>query len=81
MVHMVHTRNQAGGYEEVDYMGIMSDCLITPIRYDIIDTRTQQVVASRLTRKRASTKADQLDNAYGAVRYIVKAIWANEQAA
>lgn len=62
-------------------MGIMADCMVTPVRFDIIDVQTQQVIASRLTRKRATTKADQLDNAYGAVRYVVKAIWANEIAA
>jgi len=59
-------------------MGIMSDCLIQPVRYDIIDTRTQQVVKSATQRKRARTIADKLDSEYGAVRYIVKPIWANE---
>ncbi len=57
-------------------MGIMADCLIAPVRYDIVDSKTGTVIASLLTRKRASAKADRLDAQYGAVRYIVKAVYA-----
>lgn len=62
-------------------MGIMSDCLITPVRFDIIDTRSNEVVASRLTRKRAFERAAQLDDFTGWEGHVVKPIWANEVAA
>lgn len=47
------------------------------IRYDIIDSQTQQVIATRKTRNAATMFADRKDSAYGAVRYIVKPIWSN----
>ena len=48
--------------------------------YEIIDSRTGNVVATRLTSKRAHAKADQLDRNYGAVRYIVRPVFSREAA-
>lgn len=50
-------------------------------RYDIIDSQTKQVVGSFKSRNRATSFADRKDLQYGAVRYIVKPIWADEVAA
>jgi hypothetical protein len=47
-----------------------------PIRYDIIDRHTQQVVGSAKTRVAASRSADKRDLAYGAYRYSVRPIYA-----
>lgn len=47
----------------------------TPIRYDVIDIQTQKVVKSCKTRNGATRAADNRDNAYGAVRYIVKPVY------
>lgn len=46
-----------------------------PIRYDLIDSRTGETVASYKSRSRATAAADRKDLAYGAVRYIVCPIW------
>lgn len=43
--------------------------------YQVIDNQTQQVVYTTDNRKRAYNKADRLDRNYGAIRYIVKPIW------
>jgi len=40
--------------------------------YQVIDIRTKQVVGTYASRKAASRRADTLDRAYGAVRYVVK---------
>lgn len=48
-----------------------------PIRYDLIDSRTGAVLKSYKNREVATRAADQKDMAYGAVRYIVKPIWAD----
>ena len=45
--------------------------------YQIIDIQTKQVVGRvYTTRKAASARADKLDHAYGAIRYVVKPIFA-----
>lgn len=50
----------------------------TPVRFAIIDTRTGNQVGSLYTnRKRAVSRADKLDNAYGAYRYTVRTIEEN----
>jgi hypothetical protein len=46
-----------------------------PIRYDLIDSRTGQLVRSYSTRAAASRAADKRDLAYGAVRYLVQPVW------
>jgi hypothetical protein len=40
--------------------------------YQVIDIRTNEVVATRSTRKAARRLADKLDLEYGAIRYSVK---------
>lgn len=45
-------------------------------RYDLIDIQTGIVVKSFPTKKAARSAADRKDAAYGAIRYIVKPIWA-----
>lgn len=47
------------------------------VRYDIIDSQSKKVIASRKTRTAATNFADRKDLEYGAVRYLVKAIWSN----
>jgi hypothetical protein len=42
------------------------------MRYQIIDTQTKQVIGTYSSRVRASRKADRMDLAYGAIRYMVK---------
>lgn len=42
--------------------------------YQVIDIRTKQVVRSYDNRRAASRAADRLDQQYGAVRYIVRAV-------
>jgi hypothetical protein len=49
----------------------------TIIRFDIIDNQTNKVVATAKTRPSANRKADNRDLKYGAIRYIVKAIWSD----
>lgn len=48
-----------------------------PVRYDLIDSQTSKVVDSFKTRDRAYRAADRKDAAYGAVRYIVRPVWAD----
>lgn len=48
---------------------------MTTTRYDLIDSRTSQVVGSFQSRNRAYAAADRRDNAFGAVRFIVRPIW------
>lgn len=50
-------------------------------RYDVIDKQTKQVVGSYKSRHSARRSADRRDTAYGACRYIVKPIWAEQVAA
>jgi hypothetical protein len=40
--------------------------------YQVIDTKTQQVVASFANKQAARNKRDRLDAVYGAVRYSVR---------
>lgn len=47
------------------------------IRFDIIDNQTGKVVATAKTRPSANRMADNRDLKYGAIRYIVKAIWSD----
>lgn len=42
--------------------------------HQVVDSRTGQVMGSYISLTRAHRAADRLDNAYGAVRYIVKPI-------
>jgi hypothetical protein len=42
--------------------------------YQVIDTKTQTVVATCKTSKAARAKQDRLDLAYGAVRYTVRMV-------
>jgi hypothetical protein len=46
-----------------------------PIRYDIIDMRTQAIVATVKTRANATRTCDRRDAAYGAVRYVARPVW------
>lgn len=48
-----------------------------PIRYDLIDIQTKAVVGSYKTRGTASRAADRRDLAYGAVRHVVRPVWAD----
>lgn len=48
------------------------------VRYDIIDIQTKRVVGTAKTSSGALRSADKRDNAYGAVRFIVKAIWSDQ---
>jgi len=43
-----------------------------PDIYEVVDSRTKEVVCTRPTLKSASRRADKLDLEYGAVRYIVR---------
>ena len=45
-------------------------------RYEVIDNRTNIVVGSYKNRDAAYRFADRKDQAFGAVRFIVKPIWA-----
>lgn len=40
--------------------------------YTVVDSHTGLVVSTHATRRRAQAKADRLDLAYGAVRYVVR---------
>jgi hypothetical protein len=44
-------------------------------RYEVVDNQTSQVVGSYKSRDRAYSYADRKDNAYGAVRYVVRPVW------
>lgn len=44
--------------------------------YQVIDTRTQQVVGTFKNKQSARNKRDRLDLAYGAVRYSVREVQA-----
>jgi hypothetical protein len=44
--------------------------------YQVIDSRTQQVVGSYKTPAEAFRLADRKDNEFGAARYLVKTIYA-----
>lgn len=44
--------------------------------YQVIDMQTSKVVGEFKSRDRATDMADRKDRAYGAVRYVVKPIWA-----
>ncbi len=46
--------------------------------YQVVDIQTKQVVGTYGNRKAASRRADKLDLAYGAIRYVVRIIWADE---
>lgn len=46
------------------------------IRYDIIDIQTQKVVSSHVTRAVAKATANRKDIAHGAIRHVVKAVYA-----
>lgn len=48
-----------------------------PVRYEIVDGQTGQVVGSAKTRAGASRAVDRRDNAYGAYRYRARPIYAN----
>lgn len=48
---------------------------VTASKYEIIDLHTKAVVGTYTNRKRARTRADNLDNDYGAYRYIVRPVW------
>jgi hypothetical protein len=41
------------------------------MNYNVVDSKTNQIVAASATRKGATRIADRLDTQYGAVRYIV----------
>lgn len=42
------------------------------IKYQVVDSRTQIVMGTYATLKAASRRADKLDAAYGAVRYVAR---------
>ncbi len=46
------------------------------MKFQVIDSQTKYLVGTYATLRRALSKADKLDLAYGAVRYIVKPIQA-----
>ena len=46
--------------------------------YQVIDTKTQQVLSTHKDRIQARRKRDRLDMQYGAVRYVVKPVFAEE---
>lgn len=46
-----------------------------PIRYEIVDTQTGNIVGGGVNGKRTSTRAEKLNQDYGATRYTRKAIW------
>jgi hypothetical protein len=46
--------------------------------YQVIDLHTKKVMGTYATRAAASRRADKLDLAYGAIRYVVKIIWADQ---
>ena len=43
-------------------------------QYQVIDRHTQSIIGTYKSRKRATNKADKLDNIYGAYRYKVKSV-------
>ena len=49
-----------------------------PDHYEVIDSHTDQVVGSYKTSKRAYHRADNLDLAYGGIRYMVRIIWSKD---
>lgn len=46
-----------------------------PVRYDIIDRQTGQIVGSCLTAISAHRSVDRRDNAYGAYRYSPRPVY------
>lgn len=42
--------------------------------YKVVDVKTGAIMGTYSSRKRAQTKADKLDNAYGAYRYSVRLV-------
>lgn len=44
------------------------------IRYQVVDSKTDQVIATYHNFKYATNRADELDWEYGAVRYVVKKV-------
>lgn len=50
-----------------------------PIRYDIIDRQTKQVVGTAKTRAGATRSVDRRDNEYGAYRYYAKPVYEGEE--
>lgn len=46
-----------------------------PVSFNVIDIQTKQVVANCKTRNGANRSADSRDRSYGAVRYIVQAVY------
>lgn len=49
--------------------------------YQVVDLQTKQVIGTYGNRKAASRRADKLDLQYGAIRYSVRVVWADEVAA
>ena len=49
--------------------------------YQVIDIQTRTIVGTYDNRKAASGRANKLDQAYGAIRYTVRVIWADEVSA
>ncbi len=49
--------------------------------YQVIDIQTKKVMGTYTSRAAASRRADKLDLAYGAIRYVVKIIWADQPVA
>lgn len=47
----------------------------SPREYQVVDGKTGQVLSTHAKRVHASRKVDRLDNAYGAYRYHVRAVW------
>lgn len=47
-----------------------------PARYDVTDAQTGKVVKTYRTRNPAQDYADRRDHEYGAVRYVVRPVWA-----
>ena len=44
------------------------------MKYQVIDSQTQQVMGTFSSKTRAHHKADKLDLEYGAIRYFVRAV-------
>ena len=49
--------------------------------YQVIDIQTKKVMGTYASRAAASRRADKLDLAYGAIRYTVNIIWADQPVA
>lgn len=45
-------------------------------RYDVVDCQTRKAIGSFKNRARARAMADRKDMEYGAVRYVVRPVWA-----